>query len=97
MAVGGIDGDGDPDIAAVQSGGHHVIWLENPGSLAAQWKMHVAGAQITDSQTWLDRIALADLNGDGRPDIVATEERPDRQMDAHLYWFEAPADPKAGE
>jgi FG-GAP-like repeat len=97
LAVGDIDGDGDLDIAAVQSDGHHVVWLENPGSVSVKWKVHVVGGQVTGSQTWLDRIALADLNGDGRLDIIATEERPDQKLDAQLYWFEAPADAKAGK
>ena len=97
LAVGDIDRDGDFDIVAVQSDGHHVIWLENPGSLSVQWKIHVVGGQESDSPNVLDRIALADINGDGRLDIIATEERPDQKMDAHLYWFEAPAEPKTGK
>ena len=97
LAVGDIDGDGDQDIAAVHSDGHHVIWLENPGSLSSQWKVHVVEGQNTESRSSFDRIAVADLNGDGRPDIVATEERQDWEIDAHLYWFEAPAEPKGGE
>jgi hypothetical protein len=93
VAVGDIDGDGDPDIAATHADGGHVVWLENPGSLKGPWKMRVAG----EGRPWMDRVALADLNGDGRPDIVATEERQDWKPDALIYWFEAPADPKTEE
>ena len=42
---------------------------------------------------WLDRIALADVNGDGRLDIVSTEETQDWDYNATLFWLEAPADP----
>jgi hypothetical protein len=45
---------------------------------------------------WIDRIGLADVNGDGRLDAIATEERQDRELRAHLYWFESPADPRSG-
>ena len=97
IAVGDIDGDGDQDIASVSKDGHHVVWLENPGSLSLKWNVHAVGDQIDPSKVWIDRLALADLNGDGRLDIAATEERRDWILGAHLYWFEPPADPKMAE
>ncbi|MEW6681763.1 MAG: VCBS repeat-containing protein [Nitrospirota bacterium] len=98
VGVGDIDGDGDLDIAAVRADGQQFIWFENPGSLAGKWRMHVAGRLIDPSRTFLDRIALADLNSDGKLDIIATEERQDWELAAHLYWFESPADStKTGE
>jgi hypothetical protein len=96
IAVGDIDGDGDLDIAAVGADGHHVIWLENPGSLAAEWSVHAVGGQVDASKVWVDRVALADINGDGREDVVATEEMQDLTLPAHLYWFENPSDPRTG-
>jgi hypothetical protein len=30
-------------------------------------------------------------------DVIATEERPDWKLAAHLYWFEPPANPRVGE
>jgi hypothetical protein len=37
---------------------------------------------------------VGDLNGDGRPDIITSEERyPGEKPNASLYWYEPPADP----
>jgi hypothetical protein len=96
LAAGDLDGDGDLDMAAIHGDGHQVVWFENPGSVNRPWKMHAVGGQIDSSQTWLDRVAIADLNGDGKPDIIATEERQDWNGRAHLYWFESPADIMTG-
>ena len=41
-----------------------------------------------------DRIAVADLNGNGKADVVVTEGRiPGQGPNANLYWFEQPSDP----
>ena len=86
LATGDIDGDGDLDLAAVKADGQHVIWLENPGTLSREWTMHVVG----DTPPWADRIALADIDRDGRLDLVCTVERQDMTIADSLFWFEAP-------
>lgn len=89
LAAGDIDGDGDLDLAAVKADGEHVIWLENPGTLSREWTMHVVG----DTPPWADRIALVDVDRDGRLDIVTTVERQDGTIADSLFWFQAPANP----
>lgn len=89
IAVGDIDGDGDPDIATVKDDGEHAIWLENPSTLSGSWPMHLIG----ETPPWMDRVALADVNGDGRLDFINTVERQDFKIADSLFWFEAPADP----
>lgn len=87
LAVGDVDADGDLDLAAVKSDGEHVIWLENPGTLSGEWPMHVVGETLP----WADRVALVDINGDRRLDLICTVERQDTTIADSLYWFEAPA------
>ncbi len=100
VSAGDIDGDGDLDLATganvdpadPNSDGRVVTWWENPGGGSA-WVRHNVG----EANFWCDRFAVADMNGDRRPDIVVTEERyPGPDPDASLFWFEAPADPKNG-
>ena len=109
-ATGDIDNDGYIDIAgsavnpdapdsivagtrSVKWWGSLICWWKNPGDGSGDWTRHVAG-----TATHADRFAVADINNDGRLDIVNSEERyPGHVANADLYWFEAPPDPTQPE
>lgn len=88
-----IDGDGLLDICGafmIGDQGIGIAWWKNPGDRSGNWKRY----HIGNTQFWADKIIGADINGDGRIDLVVTEERyPGLEPDASLYWFEAPANP----
>ncbi|MBI5692319.1 MAG: VCBS repeat-containing protein [Verrucomicrobia bacterium] len=85
-----IDGDGLLDLIAGNNE-KYLAWWKNPGNGRGNWTRRIIG---TTAPHPVDRVRARDLNGDGRIDIVVTEERsPGREPDANLYWFEQPADP----
>jgi hypothetical protein len=86
VAAGDVDGDGDIDLAGVAGDGHHVVWFGNPGDGRGDWAVHPVGS----STQWLDRVALADIDGDSRLDVVVSEENQDWDYNARIYWFRAP-------
>ena len=98
IGVGDLDGDGDLDLAAGRRPEGEdeptiLVRYLNPGNGTDTWSHRVIGS----SEHPIDRVAVADLNGDGRADIVVTEERyPGEKPDGNLWWFEQPVDP-AGE
>jgi len=71
LACGDIDNDGDIDVLGPVSPGEWggagdplvLYWYENPG-----WKAH----KIATFPTFIKDFDLADLNGDGKLDVVAT-------------------------
>jgi hypothetical protein len=71
-AAGDLDGDGDLDLVVVSLSNdwsdptrRSILWLENDG--AQRFTPH----GIDNTPTELATVAVGDLDGDGRPDIVA--------------------------
>jgi hypothetical protein len=69
VAVGDLNGDGWLDIVAACELAH-LIYLENPGAAVrtARWERLIPS--ITLNRGSFIRVFLADLNGDGTPEIV---------------------------
>jgi hypothetical protein len=90
-----LDGDGDMDVVmalgmaapAGQKDTHQVVWYENVGTpgRGTKWKKHVIG----ELEQAFEAVA-ADLNGDGKLDVVATAWGPKGKV----VWFENPGDPR---
>jgi len=91
FAVADIDGDGDLDLASgfrVEGKDPEnptvVVWFENNNQLRTPRPRHPLGT----TEHAVDRVEAADLDGDGRCDVIVSEERyPGEQPDANLWVF----------
>jgi len=87
--------DGKRFLASVEPwhGNEVVVYTEKAG----QWQRRVIFDKVTSGH----EIAVVDLNGDGRDDIVAndnsraTQQNPNASPGVHVFF--APADPATGE
>ncbi len=91
IGVGDIDRDGRLDLVLGAGVGSPLVeWWRNPGDGSTPWVKHPVGSTNNMSKM----METADINGDGRLDVVATDSE---AKDCWLFWFEAPADPVKGE
>lgn len=67
-----LDGDGDIDIVATTwRNPGRVAWFENTGDPRGEWIHH----PLKENWTGANQVIVADMNGDGKPDIVACSEK----------------------
>jgi len=84
-----MNGDGRKDIICNDPKRKQIIWLEAPSEKGeTEWKKHVISGKegIPGTHQYTHGLGVADVNRDGRPDVMTTNG-----------WWEAPEDPAEEE
>jgi len=79
LAVGDLDRDGDLDLAAAHANGGPTIWRNDGSPFNGGWSSRQVGAWWRT----VDTIRIADMNGDGRLDLITG---------GGLPWYREPDD-----
>jgi len=79
-----VDGDGRPDLLCNDPIAKEMIWMKSPSKKGdTVWQRFVIAKGETGTNRYTHGLGFADMNGDGRKDVIITKG-----------WWEMPADPK---
>ena len=92
MLVFDVNGDKLPDVVTSNAHKHGIFWYEQVRADGkTTWKQHL----IDDSWSQAHSLALADINGDGTPDLITGKRfmahngtDPDEFGKLGVYWYE---------
>jgi hypothetical protein len=68
IAGADLDGDGDTDLVVPAFEDDELLWFSNDGGDPIEWTRHL----IAGSWDYPCKVAVADIDNDGDPDIIAT-------------------------
>ncbi len=87
-----VDGDGDADFIGARYQPGLIVWFEQPDKNAASgpWKARIAEDEIIG----IHGVLKADVNGDGKLDLLANSAQPKGKFPDSAVWLEIPENPR---
>ncbi len=85
-----VDGDGDLDWIGARYQPGWIVWLEQPAQpLAQPWRLRT----VDDQLNGIHGLLKGDLDGDGRPDLIANSAQPLPPFPNSAAWLRVPQPP----
>ncbi len=86
-----VDGDGDADFIGARYKPGLIVWFEQPKeAIAGPWKARIAEDEIIG----IHGVLKADVNGDGKLDLLANSGQPKGKFPNSAAWLEVPKNPR---
>jgi len=86
-----VDGDGDADFIGARYKPGLIVWFEQPKeAISGPWKARIAEDEIIG----IHGVLKADVNGDGKLNLLANSGQPKGKFPNSAAWLEVPKNPR---